>query len=247
MFEVKRPSGNKAAPWHSPFSYVVPTVNITPAEQKKLDERERILDLVEAASEEGYWVKINSGIYKGTIFHVDANNDRRWNSSLCVEKISRTDLWAFTRDLDPTKKFQFVTRQLRMYNSALQKPIRIGDNTVFTEFMGRDIENSASILLDYDGDAVFHLDETKRPPTFTDRLGQEVAVGDLVVVALNYGEGLEVCLIKGYSDERRVVIEKVESGDLDRIPLENNATRKIMRMPNTLKDVALMMKLARVN
>lgn len=246
MYEIKLSSDA----WYAPTSCVLPTLNLTAAEQRRLEERGRIIDAAVAEFKGEYThVKINSGIYKGSICRVRIHNDASW-SVYCVEEdysknFKPSEIYSWVYDKDRTKQWVFANRRLSAHIDALDKPIKFKDGTIYPEFFGREIENTASLLIGYEGDPVFQLDTKKRSATFTDRLGQEVKADDLVVVALNYGAGLEVCMVKGYADADRVIIESIESGELDRIPLEKNATRKIMRMPYSLKDTALMLKLSR--
>jgi hypothetical protein len=251
VIELRTPSD--VTTWHTVFSYIVPVSNITPEVQKKLDERERLLDIIEAESEkEKLWVKINNGIFRGSIFQASTDHSvEGWTSTLEVEDIqnamaqSKQSIHSWTQGADPNYQWQFTKRAAKVWHNRACGPLKIAAGTIYTEYLGAEVSNGASILIGYQGDEVFCLNEKKRPRTFKDRLDQDVGPGDLVVVALNYGAGLDVCMIKGYSDERRVVIESVDTGELDRIPLENNATVKIMKMPNSLKDTALLMKLAR--
>ncbi len=243
MFEVRQSQA-----WNSPTSLVLPTANLTASEIKKIAEREVIIDAVRATKlNDMVHIKLNTGIFKGTIFEVKFSNSNRWHVSAIVDQPDRRGwrLNDFIGDKDPAKDWQFAKRRIAHRTYPGREPIRIGNDVIQGEFVGGEHATQASILFGYEGDPVFCIDKKKRPPTFTDRLDQEVGVGDLVVVALNYGAGLDICVIKGFADERRVLIESMQSGSLDRIPLEKNATAKIMKMPNSLRDTALMMKLSR--
>lgn len=239
--------------WYSPTSYIVPTKDLTATERRRLDEREALIDaaLAELKKPETF-VKLNSSIHKGSIIRIPTKQNARWDLHCDIydanEQATRGhwSLAQFAHGRDPARGWKWADRYLQFSTYAGRKPVQIGQNTIYCDFLGGEHNKTTSWLIGYEGEEVFCLDEKKRPPTFTDRLDQTVEVGDLVVVALNYGAGLDVCVIKGFADERRVIIEAMDSGELDRIPLEkDNSTSKIMKMPNSLRDTALMMKLSR--
>ena len=237
--------------WKSPFSCLLPTKDITPDEQKAIDTRDQLIERIRlAAKEKSHWVKINTGIFRGTILEIRSSDDSWVNLDVNDDVPSR---WAksyntpynLADDKKDSRKWVFAQREATMSIRFGSKKISFKEGTIYPEFFGVDIQNNASLLLDYQDGPVFSLNEKLRPATFTDRLDQDVALGDLVVVALNYGAGLDICMVRGYSDAKRVVIESVEDGTMDRIPLEDNATNKIMKMPNSLQTTAMLMKLAR--
>jgi hypothetical protein len=256
MIELRRQT-NMDHWWHVSSNFV-PTQNLTAKEVKQIAERDALLDRLATLKGE-VWIKINNGIFRGSIFPamvegprsnfgdygpsfaatVEPKNDVR------LTKGGGTPLSFFVKDFDKNKGWAWSKRAAWIYTLSGTKPIVFKEATIYPEFFGNEVDNNLSVLLDYQGDRVFQINEAKRPLTFTDRLDQEVTIGDLVVVALNYGAGLDICMVKGFADERRVVIESVDTGERDRIPLENNATKKIMRMPNSLRDTAMLMKLSR--
>ena len=234
---------------------VLPTKDLTALDIKKIAERERQMDVVlKECTKDHVWLKFNKGINKGTIVQaqvVDIGGKRPENCNkfmfssytgnpdngylrYCIEKKPKN------------KDFQFAKSRLIPYISVPYhiNMMKMKEGIIFPGFQNSDVMTSVSLLVDYDGDEVFCLDTELRPETFEDRLGQDVGIGDLVVVACLYGAGLDVCVVKGYSDPMRVVLESCQDGSLERIPLEDNATLKIMKMPMNLKDTALMMKLA---
>lgn len=247
MIEVKLNALN----WWDPSSRIVPTAGLTVADQKKLKERDEFLDKLHVESKRSeHWVKLNRGLFRGSIFRTTHQESWHVNatvydnaSELCLKG---ENIHSYTRHVkEPSKVFDFAERCCFVFHGGGRKPIKLKDGVLYPEFFSTEVIRTASLLLEYDGDEVYQMDEKRRPLTFKDRLDQDVTIGDLVVVALNYGAGLDICVVKGFADERRVVIESVETGINDRIPLEKNATAKIMRMPNSLKDTALLMKLGR--
>ena len=249
MIEIRRIKDYSS--WTSPLSCLIPTKNITPADQKAIDKRDQALDRIkQALKEKTFWVKINTGIYRGTILEVGPHDQTIVNFGYNDDVKSRwqgtrTSVSNLSRGLDQSKGWDFADREANLSIHFGNKPIKFKEGIIFPEFFGIDISNNASVLLDYQGGPVFSLNEKLRPLTFTDRLDQDVGIGDLVVVALNYGAGLDICMVRGYADAKRVVIESVEDGTMDRIPLEDNSTAKIMKMPNSLQTTAMLMKLAR--
>jgi hypothetical protein len=246
MIEVKHSST-----WSSPLSRIIPSQNLTANDKKKLAERQAIIDrLAIEVGASSHWLKINNGIFKGTIFRANPHSNSRRRESVSVhiypEAVWKSPTYSAERG-EPKLKDQapIFTNHFSMHIGWGDQPIKVQNHTIYPTFCAQEVLRNCSLLLDYEGDPVFCMDEKKRPLTFEDRLGQEVNIGDLVVVAYNYGAGLDLCLVKGFSDETRVVIESVESGEVDRIPLENNATRKIMRMPDSIEEIAVMMRLAR--
>jgi hypothetical protein len=231
-------------------SDVLPTKNLTPGEIKKLAERDANIDLViNEAKKSEVFVKFTKGINKGTIVKAQTDRDavRGWWFNPEDYRPSRGYKFRdYGKKYDPKKEYEYCDRRLTYYfwSDRSLEMMKMNGGILFPGFMNSDVTDSISLLIDYDGPEVFCLDETKRPATFEDRLGQDVAAGDLVVVARLYGAGLDVCKVMGYSDHERVVLESCENGALERIPLVENQTDKIMKMPMTLKDTALMMKLS---
>ena len=257
MIEIKRSSA-----WHSPYSMAVASENLTAREEKLLAERAEIIKRAQGlithssfgGGYEGYvWLKITKGIFKGTVFKAYPGNGG-WQDSpqpitfrLDLERVGdgfrNYELTDRQRE-NPTKGFVAADRMILYVNQG-ELPINFKNGSIYPEFLGSDITSTCALLLDYEGDAELVIDTKKRPLTFTDRLGQDVSIGDLVVVALNQGAGLDICTVRGFCDEDRVVIESVDTGNFDRITIENNETNKIMRMPNNLRDTALMLKLSK--
>jgi hypothetical protein len=231
---------------------IIPTRDITVSEKQKLKAREETLDAVAGLKDvREVWVKINQGLFKGTIFRAPlrgSGDDLQVYLRVETYQVGHAaQVVDYMRGRNAARQWVMVDRYLNLniHSGYEPKPIRLPGGIIIPSMLSRDVTNSMSILLDYQGSEEFHMDFSKRPPTFQDRLGQDVEIGDLVVVALNYGAGLDVCMVRGYADERRVLIESVEGGGFDRIALDKNATNKIMRMPNSLRDTAMMMKLAR--
>jgi hypothetical protein len=253
MFEIKR-----SDTWNHVSSNLVPTTNLTAKEVKAIQDRDDLIDLMVDYNKIGtVWVKLNSGIHRGSIFPaktddghdgwvahmiVDPHNKKRMMSGSGGPTISSLVRY---RKLDASKNWDWALRSAHVQHRTGTARISFQEGMLYPEFMGSEITNTASILLGYQGGKVYCHNEKTRPLTFTDRLGQEVTIGDLVVVALNYGAGLDICMIRGFSDTKRVIIESVDTGEMDRINLEDNETNKIMKMPNSLRDTALMLKLAR--
>ncbi len=219
-------------------------------DQKKLIERETNIDLILAEAKKPFvWLKINRGINKGSIFRAstDDKDHAGWrfivNEVTTPQPIRHLSSWD---TYNKSKKYAYTRapRYLRWYSFSGSTPIRMMDGTIYPGYMASGVDDSVSILLDYQGGEVYAFNEDVRPLTFFDRLDQEVNIGDLVVVAKLYGEGLDVGVVKGYADEIRVLVEACGDGEMLRIPLEENSTQKIMKMPMTLKDTALMMKLS---
>lgn len=252
--------------WHTPWSNLVPTNNLTSKEAKQVADREALIDrLIQADKDPVLWVQINKGIYKGSIFAVDnssiakkkANNFNTDNGVMVYANVDPNNAQRMGKggptlreymsweNLDSNKDWVWAKRSasLRIHAGYLPIKFRTGE-MIFSQWLAHDVMRSASLLLDYQGDEVFCRNTKARPDTFVDRLGNDVGIGDLVVVALQYGAGLDICHVRGFSDERRVVIEKIEGG-FDRIALEDNATNKIMKMPSTVKSTAVLMKLSR--
>jgi hypothetical protein len=242
--------------WHV-SSNVVPTTNLTPKEIKLINDRDDLLNLL-SNFKDNAWFKINTGIFKGSIFPAvidgfdDNSDDQGPAFSIAIEP--RNDIrmagsgapgLVVRKKYDQPKGWTWTKQAAWIHASSGNLPIVFKEATIYPEFFGSDVEKNLSILFNYQGDRVFKINEKVRPLTFIDRLNQEVTIGDLVVVALNYGAGLDVCMVKGFADERRVVIESMETGERDRIALENNSTKKIMRMPNSLRDTAMLLKLSR--
>jgi hypothetical protein len=254
MIEIK--SSNT---WWSPRYNVVPTTNLSALDVKRLADRQALIDRARLEiGQTRYWVKINNGLFKGTIFQVEPETNRYVRSSaktfsaamaLAIEPTNRKahgPLHYVPDGMDPAQKPDWANESVYMQFNPGNMPIRFKEGTFYPFYLPGNVIDGVSLLLDYTGGEVFCMNEGRRPATFTDRLDHEVKVGDLVVVALNYGAGLEICMVRGYADETRVIIESVHDGSVDRIPLENNSTSKIMRMPNKLEDMAMMMKLARI-
>lgn len=240
--------------WPAPDCSIIPTANITAADQNKLDVRQNLIERLRVeAKKSSHWARINSGLFKGSIFEIAQYNDRRSSRTgisvlIGVEKIDhkRNGRITYIPDgLDDKSPDWAYEHAYISFMSEEAKPIRFKEGTIYNEYLPTGVLRGMSLLLDYTGGEVFCMNAKKRPATFEDRLGQEVAIGDLAVVAYNYGGGLDLVTIDGYADETRVVVKSVSSGDYDRIPLDDNATHKIMRMPNKIEDMALMMKLAR--
>lgn len=249
MIEIK-----SSSVWHSVTSPIVPTQNLTATEEKQLAQRNAIIDRIKSGVLGPGFIKVNSGINKGSIVPAENSDGKTWHQlqsvwSFHIHVDAPSAPWAREAIRKMTKKSPekgwTIAQHVTFRCATGDKPINLNGGSIFGEFMGADVHKSMSILLDYEDGPVFCLDEKKRPLTFTDRLEQEVSIGDIVVVALNYGAGLDICAVKGFADERRVVIESMETGELDRIPLEDNETQKIMKMPNSLRDTALMLKLSR--
>lgn len=244
--------------WSSPLSAIIPTANLTPSDQKKLDER---ADLIEKIRDEVanplLWIKITSGLFKGTICQAT-----RWTGGARSRSgTAAFEVVADVETINPSKlgRISYIPEGIehqapnwaptRCHWSVAvrsQDPIKFKEGTLYPAYLSSTVTRSCSLLLDYTGGPVFCMNEKRRPSTFEDRLGQEVNLNDLVVVAYNYGGGLDICMVRGFADETRVVVESVETGALDRIPLVDNATHKIMRLPNKLEDIAMLMKLARI-
>ena len=245
--------------WWHPTSSFIPTQNLTAKEAKLLAEREALLDKLADLQKNRpqVWLKVTGGIFKGSIFPADIEDphthwdDEAANVGIVVDNANRArcsggtplSAYVYQNKLDPNKGWDWADRSASVYCHAGTYPIGFKEATIYPEFFRA--PDTMNLLIDYQGDRVFEINEKKRPLVFTDRLEQEVAIGDLVVVALNYGAGLDICTVKGFADDKRVVIESVETGERDRIPLENNETKKIMRMPNSLRDTALLIKLAK--
>lgn len=234
---------------------VLPTKDLTALDIKKMAEREQqIKKVLELCTNDFVWLKFNKGINKGTIIQAQVIDVRGKRPETCKKFMFRS----YVSDPDngylrysiakkpKNKDFQFAKTHLTPCISIPYglNMMKMKDGIIFPGFQNSDVMTSVSLLPDYDGEEVFCLDTDLRPETFEDRLGQDVGIGDLVVVACLYGAGLDVCVVKGYSDPMRVVLESCQDGSLERIPLEDNATPKIMKMPMNLKDTALMMKLA---
>lgn len=242
--------------WWHPSSNFVPTANLTAGDKKRLAERDAILDKLAALTKsDEIWLKLNTGIFRGSIVPaaletgrfsdgptvnaiIDNDNVKRMNSG-------GPSINVYTSKLDRLKGWQWADRSLTLSTQLGNKPIGFKEGTIYPVFFAHAVTMDASLLLDYQGDRVYNLNTAKRPLVFQDRLEQDVTIGDLVVVARNYGVGLDICIVKGFGDERRIVIESVIDGEQDRIALEDNATLKVMRMPNSLKDTAIMLKLAK--
>jgi hypothetical protein len=250
MFEVKASQA-----WQAPVSILLPSANLTATETRRLAERDQMIDkaLLEIQKPEVY-LKINKGIFRGSVFAVrDKNGDDYYDKpavTLHEENYLRNQgggspEYYYLKGKDLNKKWVYASRYLTFQAYTGRRPLKFNEGWIFGEFLSSDVQQSLSLLVDYQGGPVFCLDTKERPLSFQDRLDQEVNIDDLVVVALNYGAGLDICRVRGFADERRVVIESIETGEFDRIGLENNQTKKIMRMPNSLKDTALMLKLAR--
>jgi hypothetical protein len=254
MIEVRRIKDLNQ--WWHPSGIILPTVNLTPSEIKKLAQREAQLDkLASLTPGSQVWIRLNTGIFRGSTFPAELAHDygkirhqltvMAWVDPKADRDRAGTSIHNYTRNLDTTKKWDWAKRSLTLHFISGDNAINFTEGSIFPHLISSTVFNDASLLLDYAGDRVFCLNEAKRSMVFKDRLDQDVTLGDLVVVALNYGAGLDICVVKGFADEKRIVIESVISGDQDRITLEDDKTVKVMRMPNTLKDTALMLKLAR--
>lgn len=257
MLELKHSNG-----WDRLNAVVLPTTNLTTAEKKRLQQRDELIDAaLQEIKKPEVFIRINHGIHKGSIIKISAA-DKESTIHLYEEDYGKRVTGPLSnylkrygkKDLDPTKGWQFNSRCVTFHihfkgtikNGRLKiNPIKLKDGWLFPQFMNGEVLSGMSLLIGYEGDDVFVLNEQKRPPTFLDRLDQEVKVGDLVVVALNYGAGLDVCMVRGFSDEDRVVIESVNTREFDRIVIENGSTRKIMKMLNDLRTTAMIMKLGR--
>jgi hypothetical protein len=255
MFEIKQSST-----WNHVSSNLTPTANLTPKEVQQIKDRDDLIDLMINYNDIGtVWVKLNSGINRGSIFpastDVSSNHDG-WTAHMMVDPQNKKRMTSGSggptvsslvnyRKFDKTKNWDWAARAAHVQHRTGSKKISFQEGTLYPEFMGSEITNTASVLLGYQGGKVYCHNEKIRPLTFTDRLDQEVTIGDLVVVALNYGAGLDICMVRGFADAKRVIIESVDTGEADRINLEDNETNKIMKMPNSLRDTAMMLKLAR--
>lgn len=242
MIEIK-PS--KTA-WDNVFSRIRPKV-LSEKDKALNDKRTQDLEKLKSGlKNEKIWIKINNGIFRGSIFPVftsqlyyvfyKANPKSEYNPQDIAKYEKR----------DTSVVWDFHDESFSLHTSLSSKVEFACGNAIFTEFFGTEVTNNISFLLDYDSTSVFCLNENLRPKTFSDRLNQDVGVGDLVVVALHQGQGLDICVVKGFADAKRVVIESVEHNIVDRIIVESdNTCNKIMKMPMSLKDTALMLKLSR--
>lgn len=234
--EIKFNSGK-----YSANNHYIPTP-LTNAEHKKVDKRNDEIKAIKALADNSQiFIKINRGIYAGSIFPIQVQKNGRWYPGFWFDVHRARASYNLTyEERRQNRKLEFCP--FVQFSFTFSDTIHVAGNEIQGSALNsRDITQHISILLNYTGGEVY---KCSIAVDFTDRLNQKISVGDLVVAATDYNL-LDICTVIGSKDRDRILLKRIEDDRVISMKLSNNSSHAIMKMENSLQDIALMMKLTK--